>query len=159
MFYYDKISRVCQRQYFICDTTLSFSLQGNLFGKMERKYSSRGLWHFGISARRYAQYLIRYRYLPSSRELSAECTAVHSFLDECIHVWMAALVQFMETSVALRHQAAEVLKLLVFLYATLVVYAAECEHSAGFCGVKAAVQLIDVNLLATAITNTALFTR
>jgi len=84
---------------------------------------------------------------------------MHSFLDECIHVWMTALVQFMETSVALRHQAAEVLKLLVFLYATLVVYAAEREHSAGFCGVKATAQLIDVNLLATAISNAALFVR
>lgn len=41
------------------------------------------------------------------------------------------------------------LKLLVFHYAAFLVYIAEREHSAGLCGVKAAVQLIEASLLAT----------
>lgn len=75
-------------------------------------------------------------YLPGSRESRAKCAVVHGSLHECIHAGMTALVQFMETGVALRHQATQLLELLVFHYAAFLVYATEREYSAGLCGRK-----------------------
>lgn len=77
--------------------------------------------------------LVKMIYLPGSCESCAQCPAMHGSLDERIHTRMAALVQFMEAGVALRHQVTQLLELLVFHYAAFLVYATEREHSACLC--------------------------